>query len=194
MRLLVLYSRSRRLPTAAAAALLGAIALDLAGWAFWQGHADVRSMTFAITLGVAAASVGLVGADVMLERTASLRWRPRRAAHLIGLGVVVAGFALAATGILRSPAIPAEVIIRDVAGQVGLLGVGAVLLGGSFGWVFPLVAMMLPNLPMVANDTPLGVGLTWLVQPSQSTTANLVGFITAAIGLVIYSVLGCWRR
>ena len=193
MRLLVLYSSSRRLPTAALVALLGALALDLAGWAFWQGHVDIRSTSFAITLGVAAASVGLVGADVMLERTAALRWWPRRAAHLIALGVVVTGFALAAAGMLRSPAIPAEVIMRDVAGQVGLLGIGAVLLGGSFGWVVPLVSMMLPNLPIISHDTTLGMGLTWLVQPSQSSTANLTGFIAAAVGLLAYSILGCRR-
>jgi hypothetical protein len=194
MRLLALYSNSRRLPVTALAALLGAIALDLAGWVFWQGHAGVDSMSFAITLGIAAASAGLVGADVTLERTASLRWWPRRAAHLIGLGIVVAGFALAATGMLRSPAVPVEVVIRDVAGQAGLAGLGAVLFGGSFGWVPAVLAMVLPYLPIIDPSTPLGMGLTWLIQPSQSTTANLTGFIVAGAGLLAYTVLGCRRH
>jgi hypothetical protein len=194
MRLLALYSRGRRLPAAVLAALVGAIALDLAGWVFWQGSADVRSVTFTVTIGVAAASIGLVGADIALERTASLPWLPRRAAHLIGLGIVIAGFALVATGVLCSPAVPTEVVIRDTAGQLGLLGLGAVLVGGSFGWVLPVLAMLLPNLPIIPEHTPLGTGLTWLVQSSQSTTANVTGFTAAAVGLLAYSVLGCRKH
>jgi hypothetical protein len=145
MRWPALYARSRQLAVPVSALVLGAaLLLGLSRW-LWDGRMGILSMIIVMTLGVAAASPGLAGFDHDLDRTASFSWPLRRATHLIGLGVVTTGLSLAVNATLDS-GLPTGVVLRDVAGQVGLLGLGVALIGGSFGWCPPFVFMVLAQV------------------------------------------------
>ena len=86
MRWLTLYARSRQVPASFAAVVISAMAV----WALAPdgnaGPGDLRLPTLALAAGVTAASVGLGGQDFALDRTAAIRWAPRRAVHVLLIG------------------------------------------------------------------------------------------------------------
>jgi hypothetical protein len=185
MRWPTLYARSRQLAVPVVALVLGAaLLLGLSRW-LWDGRIGILSMIIVMTLGVAAASPGLAGFDHDLDRTASFSWPPRRAMHLIGLGVVTTGLSLAVNATLGS-GLPTGVVLRDVAGQVGLLGLGAALIGGSFGWSLPFLFMVLAQVPGM-SDVPVA---GWLVQPADTVSATLTAAVAVTAGLLSYLTFG----
>ena len=90
MRWLTLYARSRQVPASLAAVVLSAVAV----WALARngsgGPGDPRLPVLVLAAGATAASIGLGGQDLALDRTAAIRWVPRRAAHVLLVGAVVA--------------------------------------------------------------------------------------------------------
>jgi hypothetical protein len=185
MRWLALYARSRQVAVPILALVLGtALLLGLSRW-LWDGRVGIPSMIIVMTLGLAAASPGLAGSDHDLDRTASFSWPPRRATHLIGLGVVTTGLSLAINATLDS-GLPAGVILRDVAGQVGLLGLGVALIGGSFGWCLPFLFMVLAQVPGMSEVPVAG----WLVQPADTVSATLTAAAAVTAGLLSYLTFG----
>jgi hypothetical protein len=182
---LALYARSRGFAVAALATLVAAAGYYVPGKLWWHGQVGPQSMMFVLTLGVVAASVGLVGADVALDRTASFGWPPRRAVHLVGLAAFVGAAGLAVDALLGSP-VAAGVVLRDAAGQAGLAGIGVVVLGGTLGWLLPLAAVVLAMLPA-------GQAASWLAQDAGNTPAAVVAAVAGGAGLVAYAVLGCRR-
>lgn len=95
MRWLLLYARSRQMPACLAVVVVSAVA----GWAASRvgngtsGDPQLAALTLAA--GATAVSVGLGGQDTALDRTAAIRWAPRRAAHVLLAGAVVAAVPLA---------------------------------------------------------------------------------------------------
>jgi hypothetical protein len=170
----VLYARSRRLGVTVAAMAGSAVALLV------LGHA--HAVPVGTTLSVTVASAGLVGADAALDRVASIRWPPRRAAHLIGIAVL--------TGLASLPsAVPPGAVVRDALGQAGLAGVGVTLFGESFGWCLPFAALVVTYLPGLAWIP----AATWLAQPAGSTPALVAAIAFGVTGLLSYSAIGCRR-
>lgn len=103
MKWLMLYARSRQVPVWAAAVAL----TTLAACVFEQGGRepmDLGIATLILTTNVTAASVGLGGQDLALDRTAAIRWAPRRTAHVLLLGAVAAVALLAVQ--VTGPALP----------------------------------------------------------------------------------------
>jgi hypothetical protein len=185
MRWPALYARSRWLAAPILAQLLGAaLLLGLNRW-LWGGHIGILTMIIVITLGAAAASTGLAGFDQDLDRTASFSWPPRRATHLLGLGVLTTGLSLAVNATLDS-GLPTGLIIRDVAGQVGLLGLGVALFGNAFGWCPPFLFMVLAQVPGMSEVPVAG----WLVQPADTVSATLTAAVAVIAGLASYPVFG----
>jgi len=120
--------------------------------------------------------------NAVLDRTASIRWPPRRAAHLIGMAVLA--------GLAGLPAaVPPGVVARDALGQAGLAGAGVTLFGGSFGWCLPFAALVVTYLPGLAR-IPVA---TWLAQPAGSTPALVAALAFGVIGLLTYSAIGRGR-
>jgi hypothetical protein len=190
MRLLTLYARARGVPTAAAVALVGTTAL----WALavLTDNPLTRLMLAVLAATVAAAALGpgLAGADVDLDRTAALPWRPRRVAHLVAGAAVVTGL-LAATALTGEPFAESVVLARDTAGLVGLTALGAVVFGASKAWILP-VAWSAVN---VMTGGPMAGAwykevLTFMVQPAGTTSATVTATALAGAGTLAYAVFG----
>ncbi|WP_049570889.1 hypothetical protein [Nonomuraea sp. SBT364] len=184
MRWFVLYARSRQVPASLAVMVAGAA---LVRW-LSGGGADPRMAALALVAGVAAASVGLGGQDVRLDRTAAVRWVPRRAAHLLLAGAL-AGAVLVAFQAAGGEAAPAGFVVRDCAGLLGLAGLGAALFGGQFAWTLPVgwfcVAFFIPP----GTDVPTLVA-TWMLAPPDTPAATWTALALAAAGTAGYALAG----
>ncbi|MFJ9846864.1 hypothetical protein ACIRYZ_41815 [Kitasatospora sp. NPDC101155] len=185
MRWLTLYARSRQMPASAAAVLLVALAV----WALnGSGPLDLGMAVLVLTANVAAASVGLGGPDVVLERTAAIRWLPRRAAHVLLIGAF-AGAALLTVQGAGVRLAPTEVVVRDSAGLVGLAALGAVLCGAHFAWTLPIgwlaVTLLVPVPPGTAGQV-----VNWMIFPPGTAASTGTAWALLVTGTVVYAVAG----
>ncbi len=128
MRWLTLYARSRQVPASLAAVVISAVAVWALGRGGDEGPADPRLPVLVLAAGAMAASTGLGGQDPALDRTAAIRWVPRRAGHVLLAGAVVAAVLMAVQTMGADMATTAFVV-RDAAGLMGLAALGAALLG-----------------------------------------------------------------
>jgi hypothetical protein len=192
MRPLLLYLRSRHVPGSVLAAAGGVAA----AW-YLAVLVDGRSAfpaLLAVLVGVAAASPGLAGDDSDLDRTAAIAWPPRRAAHLVLAGTMVATLVVA-TALTGRHLADAAQVARDSIGLSGLLGLGAVVLGASRAWVAPVVWTLL-SWSLLARLAPpstagtRGQALTWVVQPVGSTPSIVTAVVVGVAGILAYAVVG----
>lgn len=179
----LLYARSRRLPAAAAALLVTATLLG-AAVAMGDGATDPRLIALAVTVGVTAAAPGLGGQDADLDRTAAIRWAPRRAAHVLLIAAAVAGTLLAAQAAGQQPT--AAFLLRGSAGLAGLAALGAVLFGAAHAWLPPVGWLA---VTLFAPHRPDGV-TGWLLAPPESGAAAWTGAVLLATGTTLYAVFG----
>ncbi|MFF2951555.1 hypothetical protein ACFVVU_09495 [Kitasatospora sp. NPDC057965] len=185
MRWLSLYARSRQVPGTAAAVAL----VTLVVWALVEpGPADPQTAALVLAAHVAAASVGLGGPDVTLERTAAIRWMRRRAAHVLVIGTV-AGLALLSVRTVGVEVAPGAVVVRDSAGLVGLAALGAALFGAAFAWTLPTGWLALTVVVPTPGGT-VGQVLKWMVFPPGTTTSAAVAWALFTTGTLVYSVTG----
>lgn len=187
-RWLVLHTRARQVPASAGAVVVGVAALA----ALAQPDGSPQLAAFGAALGVAAVATGLGGHDLALDRTAAFGWPPRRAAHLLLGGAVVAALLLA-VGLVADPIAPDAFVLRDVLGLGGLAALGAVLFGARAAWAPPIgwsgVTLVVPP----GDDHWLSRLLTWPVQPTSTTSATITAVVLGCAGLLAYSWLGCRR-
>jgi hypothetical protein len=193
VRGLTLYLRSRRVPVALAAA--GGCTVLM--WSLWSVFSDTREaglqmVILTVLLLVAALTATLGGPDDELEATAAFAWLPRRVAHLAAAFVVLVVLLLVtlATGARFGPA---GLVVRDVAGLLGLTALSAATIGTARSWFLPLgwtlAAVLFPQ-----SGALLGRVLTWQSQPSASTAAAVTAGLLALGGLVAYAVAGPARK
>lgn len=195
MRWVWLHLRSRRaLPALAAAAVPVAVV-----WGLWLAYADardtdVRLVSLAVMLAVAALTPTLGGADDALERTASVRWPARRAWHLLLTAAAVVTL-LSLTAIVDARFAPLGLVLRDTVGLLGLAALGAASLGAARAWIAPLAWTLIAVMPWPEP----GSGLTaqvgyWLVQPAGTGAATACAAVLAVTGLLAYALRDCPRR
>jgi hypothetical protein len=174
VRLVTLYSRSRFVPATLAviaAATLSTLALDVS---------DARLISVLVGFGVAAASVGLGGADVQLERTGAIPWPSWRFVHLVIAVVVIAGSVAAADlG-------PFGIVFRDTCGLLGLAALGAAVLGSQLAWVPPFVWTVIAAVFPLADEEVL----MWMIQPADSSTAAITATAVGIVGTAAYVARG----
>jgi len=193
MRWLTLYLRSRRAPVALTAAAGCAVVM----WSLWSAFSDSRTVgtpmvVLTVLLLVAALTATLGGPDDALELTAALPWPPRRVAHLVTAFLVVVALLLAtlATGAHFGPA---QLVVRDAGGLLGLTAFGAATIGTARAWFLPLgwtlAAVLFPR-----SEPVLGQILTWQAQPAASSVATGAAGLLGLGGLVAYAVAGPARR
>ncbi|MCE6999434.1 hypothetical protein LZG04_32180 [Saccharothrix sp. S26] len=187
-RWVLLYARARHVPVSAAAAAVGVGGLG----ALAQPGGSPQSAAFGAALGMAAVATGLGGHDRALDRTAAFGWPPRRAAHLLLGGTVVAALLLA-VGLVADPLAPDAFLLRDVAGLGGLAALGALWFGSRTACVLPLgwagVTLVVPP----GDDDWLTRLLTWPVQPAGTTSATVTAVVLGGAGLLAHSWFGCRR-
>ncbi len=188
MRWLTLYARSRQAPASLAVVVTSALAV----WALARigggGPADPRLSTIVLAAGATAVSVGLGGQDLGLDRTAAIRWMPRRAAHVLLCGVLVGAVLLAVQtmgGQLVSPAF----VVRNTAGLMGLVALGAACCGQKYAWMLPFAWLSFSFVVPPATDTATQV-LTWLLLPPGAVTGTWTALVLAVAGITAYAVRG----
>ncbi|GAA3043587.1 hypothetical protein GCM10020229_63600 [Kitasatospora albolonga] len=182
-----LYTRSRQVPLSAAAVLvLGTAVAALARGG--DGSSNPPLAALVITAAVAAGSIGLAGQDRDLDRTAAIRWAPRRAAHVLLLGAATAAALLAARAAGADLA-PASLLVRDSAGLTGLAALGAVLGGAAYAWTLPTswlaVTLCAPIVPGRAGEV-----LNWTVLDPAPAASAWTAWVLAGVGTLLYAVAG----
>ncbi|MFJ2670462.1 hypothetical protein [Streptomyces sp. NPDC087525] len=185
-RWLTLYARSRQVPASLAAALIATVAT----WSLTRGagSGDPRTGILLLTSVVAAATVGLSGQDRALDRTAAIRWAPRRAAHVLLIGVLAGALLLAFLTAGDEP-VRAGTLLRNSAGSAGLAAIGAALWGGQYAWTLPFgwcaASLFVPSTGSVASQVT-----TWLIQPSGTAAADWTAVVLAMGGGLFYALAG----
>lgn len=183
MRWVTLYARSRQVPAAFAALLVGTAGV-------WGLSGDVWSpilAALALTCGIAVAAIGLSGQDVDLDRTAAMPWVPRRLAHVVLIGALAGGAVLAAQS-FGTPHVEMSIITRDAFGMLGLTGIAATVAGGQYGWTLPLAWFAIA--PLVPPRDVSAKVVAWMLQPSGTPAATWTAVILGVTGIVAYSGWG----
>ncbi|MDP9794005.1 hypothetical protein J2S43_002517 [Catenuloplanes nepalensis] len=185
----VRYLRARRVP----AALLGssgAIVLVVAVWWLFAEDGPVFPVlaVLAVALGLAPLVPTLAGNDAALEATAALPWPPRRLAHLVACGAVVAGLLYAAR-LGGADFGPAGQIVRNVAGLVGVAGLAAGLLGTGFAWPAPVALAAVQALGAPGEQVWRQVAY-WMMQPAGNRPAAVTAAVLLLAGLAAYAIRG----
>jgi hypothetical protein len=187
LRWLTLYARSRQVPASLAAVLIGTVAV----WAL-AGNGDGRSApllpVLALAAGATAASVGLGGQDVALDRTAAIRWRLRRTAHVLLIGTVVCAVPLVLQ-VLGEDLATAGFLVRDAAGLTGLVAVGAALFGARYAWTPPIAWLSVSVVAPSPEGLPEEVA-GWLLLPPGTPVATWTALVLAALGTTVYALAG----
>ncbi|MER7006739.1 sigma factor [Dactylosporangium sp. NPDC000555] len=134
----------------------------------------------------------LAGADDELERGTALPWRRWRLGHLL-LAAAAIGGPLALTGLRAPEVFGAYALLRNTLGCVGLVALGATLLGARLAWlpVFGYVCAVYGAAPRQIGGVT-GVW-AWPAQPSSVTTSWLTAGALFAIGTLWYAARGAQR-
>ncbi|MFH9864398.1 hypothetical protein [Streptomyces sp. NPDC017202] len=142
-----------------------------------------------LTAGAMALSVGLGGQDLDLDRSAAIRWAPRRAAHVLLGGAIVGAVLLTVQAVGQDLATTAFVA-RDRAGLAGLAALGAVVAGGRHAWAFPFTWLAFAFLaPPSATSVPVKVATRTLL-PTGTPAATWTALCLAVVGTTLYTLAG----
>lgn len=153
-----------------------------------RGPGDPRLPVLVLATGVMAASIGLGGQDLALDRTAAIRWVPRRAAHVLLCGAVVGTVLLTVQSTGEDLATTAF-IVRDSAGLVGLVALGAALSGGRYAWTLPFAWLSFSFLAPPPTNAPMRV-VSWMLLPPGTAEGTWTALVLAVAGTAAYAVAG----
>ncbi|OOC03761.1 hypothetical protein [Amycolatopsis azurea] len=187
MRWAVLYARSRALP-----ASFVALAVSMAViWFLARDRWSMIPVSLALLVAIAVTAIGLSGQDVDLDRTAAIRWVPRRGLHLLLIGGLGVG-AVLLPRLWEADRVPVEIILRNAGGLLGLVGIAAVLFGGAFGWTLPLLVFVVSFVvwATTSGTDTVHLVITWLLQPADVAAATWTAAVLAVAGLGTYMVFG----
>jgi hypothetical protein len=189
VRWLTLYARSRQVPASLAAVVVSAVTV----WALARdgggGPGDPKVPVFVLVAGVTAASIGLGGQDRALDRTAAIRWRPRRAAHVLLMGAVVGAVLLAVQTMGEEDLATTAFVVRDSAGLMGLAALGAVVCGAQYAWTLPIAWLSFSVFAPPSASVPMQTA-TWMLLPPGTTTATWTALTLAVVGTAAYALAG----
>ncbi|MGW0838957.1 hypothetical protein ACWD26_02135 [Streptomyces sp. NPDC002787] len=188
MRWLTLYARSRQVPASFAAMVLSAVAVWALAGDGGEGPGNPQLPVLVLAVGAMAASIGLGGQDLALDRTAAIRWAPRRAAHVLLAGAVV-GTALLTVQTMGEPMATTAFVVRDSAGLMGLAALGAALSGGRYAWTVPFAWLSFSLIAPPPTSTPMRV-VTWMLLPPGTTAATWTALTLAITGTAAYAFAG----
>lgn len=184
----MLYARSRRVPASVAVIALTALAVWVLIEGGGEGPVDPRVPALVLTAGVTAAAAGLGGQDAELDRTAAIRWAPRRAAHVLSIGAVV-GAVLSAVHAVGPELAPAAFIVRDSAGLAGLAALGATAFGAPYAWTLPTGWLAFVLFVPPRSGIP-GQVSGWMLLPPGTAAATWTALTLTVTGVLLYAVAG----
>jgi hypothetical protein len=188
VRWLTLYARSRQVPASLAAVVISAVTV----WALARDGGgepgDPRPAVLVLAAAAMAVSIGLSGQDLALDRTAAIRWVPRRAAHVL-LGGVAVGTVLLTVQVMGEDLATTAFVVRDSTGLMGLVALGAALAGGQFGWTLPFAWLAFSFFAPPATSVPMQVA-TWMVVPPGTAAGTWTALVLAVAGTAAYAFAG----
>lgn len=188
MRWLTLYARSRQVPASLAAVLISAMAAGAVARGGGEGPGDPRLPVLALAAGAMAASVGLGGQDLALDRAAAIRWVPRRAVHVLLAGAVVCTVLLTVQT-LGDDLATTTFLVRDSAGLMGLVALGAALSGGQYAWTLPFAWLSFSFFAPPPTSMPMRVA-TWMLLPPGTPAGTWTALVLTVVGTTAYAVAG----
>jgi hypothetical protein len=188
VRWLTLYARSRQVPASLAAVVISAVAVGALARDGGGGPGDPRLPVLVLATGAMAASIGLSGQDLALDRTAAIRWVPRRAAHVLLCGAVV-GTVLLTVQAMGEDMATTAFVVRDSTGLMGLVALGAVLAGGQYAWTLPFAWLSFSFLAPPPTSAPMQVA-SWMLVPPGTTAGTWTALVLAVAGTAAYAVAG----
>ncbi|MEU2978422.1 hypothetical protein [Streptomyces hirsutus] len=188
MRWLTLYARSRQVPASLAAVVISAVAAWTLARDGSGAPGDPRLPVLVLATGAMAASIGLGGQDLALDRTAAIRWVPRRAAHVLLAGAVV-GTALLAVQTMGEDMATTAFVVRDSAGLMGLVALGAALSGGPYAWTLPFAWLSYSFFAPPPTSVPTQVA-TWMLLPPGTAAGTWTALVLTVAGTAAYAVAG----
>ncbi|MCX4615518.1 MULTISPECIES: hypothetical protein [Streptomyces] len=188
MRWLALYARSRQIPASLAAVVISAVAVGALARDGGGGPGDPRLPVLVLATGVMAVSIGLSGQDLALDRTAAIRWVPRRAAHVLLCGAVV-GTVLLTVQAMGEDMATTAFVVRDSAGLMGLVALGALLSGGQYAWTLPFAWLSFSFFAPPPTSAPTQVA-SWMLLPPGTAAGTLTALVLAVAGTAAYAVAG----
>ncbi|GGN45048.1 hypothetical protein [Streptomyces fuscichromogenes] len=188
MRWLTLYARSRQVPASLAALVVGMVTV----WALARdegaGPGDPRLPVLVLATGAMAFSAGLGGQDPALDRTAAIRWVPRRTAHVLLAAAAVAA-ALLTVQTMGAPMATTAFVVRDSAGLTGLAALGAALAGGPYAWTLPFAWLSFSFLAPPPTSAPMEAA-TWMLLPPGTAAGTWTALVLTVVGSAAYAVAG----
>ncbi|MFG2350158.1 hypothetical protein [Streptomyces phaeochromogenes] len=188
MRWLTLYARSRQIPASLAAVVIGVVAVWALAREEGAGPGDPRLPVLVLSTGVMAFSIGLGGQDLALDRTAAIRWVPRRAAHVLLAGAVVAA-ALLTVQTMGASMATTTFVVRDSAGLMGLVALGAALSGGQYAWTLPFAWLLFSFFAPPPTSAPMEVAM-WMLLPAGTAVGTWTALVLTVVGTAAYAVAG----
>jgi hypothetical protein len=188
VRWLTLYARSRQVPVSLAAVVISAVAVWALARDWGEGSGDPRPPVLVLATGAMAASIGLSGQDLALDRTAAIRWVPRRAAHVLFAGAVV-GTLLLTVQTMGEDMATTAFVVRDSAGLMGLVALGAALSGGPYAWTLPFGWLSLVFFAPPPASAPMHVAM-WMLLPPGSAAGTWTALVLTVVGGTAYAVAG----
>ncbi|MER5872338.1 hypothetical protein [Streptomyces sp. NPDC002044] len=188
MRWSALYARSRQAPASLAAVAVGAVALCALARLGGGGPGDPRLATLLLAAGATALSVGLGGQDLALDRTAAIRWMPRRALHVLLCAALIGAVLLAVRTAGGQPA-GVEFTVRNSAGLMGLVAIGAAWGGSPYAWIPPFAWLSASLVAPPATDVATQV-LTWMLLPPGTPAGTWTAVTLAVTGTAVYAAGG----
>ncbi|MFC9633815.1 hypothetical protein ACFTY8_32305 [Streptomyces mirabilis] len=188
MRWLTLYARSRQIPASLAAVVISAVAVGALARDDGGGPGDPRLPVLVLATGAMAVSIGLSGQDLALDRTAAIRWVPRRVAHVLLCGAVV-GTVLLTVQAMGEDMATTAFVVRDSAGLMGLVALGAVLSGGQYAWTLPFAWLSFSFFAPPPTSAPMQVAC-WMLLPPGTAAGTWTAPVLAVAGTAAYAVAG----
>ncbi|MFE2493327.1 hypothetical protein ACFXKX_39725 [Streptomyces scopuliridis] len=188
MRWLTLYIRSRQVPTSLAVVVISTVFVWVLAREGSEGPSDPRLPALILGTGTMAASTGLSGQDLALDRTAAIRWMPRRAAHVL-LASVLIGAVLIAVQTIGEDMATTGFVVRDCAGLMGLAALGAALLGSQYAWSLPFAWLAFSLFAPPPTSAVMEVA-TWMLLPPGSPAGTWTALGLALIGTTTYAIAG----
>jgi hypothetical protein len=188
VRWLTLYARSRQVPASLAAVVISAVAVWTLARDGGAGPGDPRLPALVLATGAMAASIGLGGQDLALDRTAAIRWAPRRAVHVLLAGAVV-GTVLPAVQTMGEDMTTTAFVVRNSAGLMGLAALGAALWGGQYAWTLPFAWLSFSFFAPPPTSAPMRVA-AWMLLPPGTAAGTWTALVLAVAGTAAYAFAG----
>ena len=195
-RLVWLYLRSRRAPSALAALLAVGVVLSIAlKYHWWFGTGNAPDELPNLLTACAAAIIGVTAHSPFGEpERATGRWLPLlRPALILALCGAAIGFLAGGAALAYNPQAGVGLVhgmlpvVRDLLGFTGVALLLSLAIGGLLSWIGPLAYVLICQCAAIANYSE---PLTWAARPPTDRGGWIAALVVFAVGLAAFTIRG----